>query len=148
MCSHNTTADDEKVRVWDTEDLKCERTLHSDKWGQVTTLGWIHVDTPIDDKCTVLFVGGGRGYVSLRAVPGGANLREEFKVKTFAIFDFNNAVEAQAYDRANSRLAISSHSGSVKMFFVDKSEHDDHIMGFKSVQLIFHSGVVEATVEY
>lgn len=86
--------------------------------------------------------------MSLRAAPGEANLREEFKAKTFAIFDFNDAVEAQTYDRLNSRLAISSHSGCVKMFFVDKSEQYHHIIGLKSGQLIFPSSVIETGVEY
>lgn len=37
-----------------------------------------------------------------------------------AAFDFNDAVEAQAYDPINGRLAVASHSGRIKMFNIDK----------------------------
>lgn len=80
------------------------------------------MDAPIDDKRTILFVGGGRGMVSFRAVAGVSSTREEFIPKNFPIFNFNDAVEAQAYDRIHSRLAVSSHSGLVKMFTVERSE--------------------------
>jgi len=40
--------------------------------------------------------------------------------RTCPVFTFNDAVEALAYDRLNSRLAITSHSGQVKLFGVDK----------------------------
>ena len=39
---------------------------------------------------------------------------------TCPVFTFNDAVEALAYDQLNSRLAITSHSGHVKLFDVDK----------------------------
>jgi hypothetical protein len=42
------------------------------------------------------------------------------EARTCPVFTFNDAVEALAYDRLNSRLAITSHSGHVKLFEVDK----------------------------
>ena len=42
------------------------------------------------------------------------------EARTCPVFTFNNAIEALAYDRLNSRLAITSHSGQVKLFNVDK----------------------------
>lgn len=41
-----------------------------------------------------------------------------------AAFDFNDAVEAQAYDPINGRLAVASHSGRIKMFNIDKCGED------------------------
>jgi hypothetical protein len=38
----------------------------------------------------------------------------------FTMFDFNNAVETQAYDHINSRLVVTSNSGLIKMFSVEK----------------------------
>lgn len=57
--------DDEHVRVFNTNTFECERSLHDEEWGQVTALCWIHLDTPIDAKATLLCVGSGRGIVSL-----------------------------------------------------------------------------------
>jgi len=42
------------------------------------------------------------------------------EARTCQVFTFNDAVEALAYDRLNSRLAITSHTGHVKLFDVDK----------------------------
>ena len=39
---------------------------------------------------------------------------------TSAAFEFNDAVEAMAYDRINSKLAVTSHSGDVAIYSVDK----------------------------
>lgn len=36
-------------------------------------------------------------------------------------FTHNDAVEAQAYDSLNRRLAVASHSGQIQMFNVDKA---------------------------
>jgi hypothetical protein len=42
------------------------------------------------------------------------------EARTSPVFTFNDAVEALAYDRLNSRLALTSHSGHVKLFTIDK----------------------------
>ncbi len=39
---------------------------------------------------------------------------------TSAAFEFNDAVEAMAYDRINSKLAVTSHSGDIAIYSVDK----------------------------
>lgn len=39
---------------------------------------------------------------------------------TSTAFEFNDAVEAMAYDRINSKLALTSHSGDVAIYSVDK----------------------------
>jgi hypothetical protein len=57
--------DDERVRIYDTDTLKCEKTVHSDKWGQVTALSWIYVDHPVEEKSISLCVGSGRGFVTM-----------------------------------------------------------------------------------
>jgi hypothetical protein len=38
----------------------------------------------------------------------------------FTPFDFNDAVEAQAYDPLNCRLAVASHFGQMKLFNVEQ----------------------------
>jgi hypothetical protein len=38
----------------------------------------------------------------------------------FTPFDFNDAMEAQAYDPLNRRLAVASHSGQMKLFNVEQ----------------------------
>jgi hypothetical protein len=61
----SVSGDDERVRIFNTDSLKCEKTVHSDKWGQVTALSWVHVDYPIDEKSTLLCVGSARGFVTM-----------------------------------------------------------------------------------
>lgn len=39
---------------------------------------------------------------------------------TVSIFNFNDAVEAVAYDSQNSRLVFASHSGRLKMYKIDQ----------------------------
>ncbi|KAF9472479.1 WD40 repeat-like protein [Pholiota conissans] len=109
--------DDESIHVWNTTTYKHEFSFHNDQWGQVTALAWVFIDAPIDDKCTILAVGCGRGCVCLVGVNKGRLSRD---AKTTTVFAFNDAVEAIAYDRINSKMAITSHSGQVKMFAVDK----------------------------
>lgn len=43
---------------------------------------------------------------------------------TSAAFEFNDAVEAMAYDRINSKLAVTSHSGEVAVYSVDKRKQN------------------------
>ena len=57
--------DDERVRVWNTTTFRTEITLSRKSWAQITCLTWIYVDSPVDDKCTILAVGTGRGTVTL-----------------------------------------------------------------------------------
>jgi len=57
--------DDERVQIFNMDSLKCEKTVHSEKWGQVTALTWVHVDHPIDEKSTSLCVGSARGFVTM-----------------------------------------------------------------------------------
>ena len=57
--------DDERVRIWNTETYKAEIVLSQRRWAQITCLSWIFVDVPVDNKCTILAVGTGRGTISL-----------------------------------------------------------------------------------
>jgi len=56
---------DKHVRIWNLKTLKCEQSLQSDKWGQITTLMWAMVDPPIDGPYVSICVGTGRGAVTL-----------------------------------------------------------------------------------
>jgi len=57
--------DDERVRIFNTDSLELEKTLQSDKWGQVSALSWVHVDFPVDEKSTSLCIGSARGFVTM-----------------------------------------------------------------------------------
>lgn len=62
--SQYTVGDDGCVRVWNTEDFKCEQVLHSNQWGQVTTLSWVS-EAQNDGGGASICIGTGRGVVSL-----------------------------------------------------------------------------------
>jgi WD40 repeat protein len=59
------SGDDERVRIFNTDSLTCEKMVNCEKWGQVTALTWVHVDHPIDEKSTSLCIGSARGFVTL-----------------------------------------------------------------------------------
>ena len=63
--SHCWIGDDERIRIWNLKTLKCEQSLQSDKWGQITTLTWATVDPPIDGPYVSICVGTGQGAVAL-----------------------------------------------------------------------------------
>ena len=46
------------------------------------------------------------------------------EIMTSTAFEFNDAVEAMAYDRINSKLAVTSHSGEVAVYSVDKRKRN------------------------
>ncbi|KJA13231.1 hypothetical protein HYPSUDRAFT_209716 [Hypholoma sublateritium FD-334 SS-4] len=109
--------DDAKVKIWNTTTCKLEGVLaNSGKWGQITCLTWLYIDKPIDNKSVALAVGTGRGNITLCPfIQGRPTISQS---RTFTSFDFNDAVEAMSFDRINSRLAISSHSGQIKVVTV------------------------------
>ncbi len=53
-------ADDQTVRYWDLDQGECIQVLRDERWGQITAL-----NTYDHDQSTFLFVGTGRGVVSM-----------------------------------------------------------------------------------
>jgi WD40 repeat protein len=67
--------DDECVRVWNIEDLKCEQVLYNPKWGQITTLTWISSEEPVDQRTNSVCVGTGRGSIGLFPMSNESTVR-------------------------------------------------------------------------
>ncbi|KAF8880254.1 WD40-repeat-containing domain protein, partial [Infundibulicybe gibba] len=110
-------ADDERVRVWDTKTFKCKQILQRDTWGQITTLTWLS-QPPLSEKCISVCVGTARGSISLCPM-SRSNSFSMNEANDILLFEFNDAVETQAYDPLNYRLVVASHSGVIKMFTVE-----------------------------
>lgn len=130
------SGDDECVRVWDTEDFQCQQILRGSNWGQVTALTWIDIELPVIAQNTSICIGTGRGSVCIcpmskeRKVRGyPARLQRSSDLPQWFLWNaavasspflFNDAVEAQAYDQMNLRLAVASHSGKIKLYSVER----------------------------
>lgn len=138
LLSHSTTGDDECIQVWSIDDAKCEQVLQGLKWGQVTTLGWVYGD-PDANKFLSICTRTSTGLVSLCPKAADRNVGGTHQMwlqishlcdqwflwknqVTSSVFDSNNAVEAQAYDPVNYRLAVASQSGCIKMFRIEGSD--------------------------
>ncbi|KAF8963378.1 WD40-repeat-containing domain protein [Flammula alnicola] len=120
LLSGGLLGDDEKVRIWNTETLDCSQVLENEKWGQITALIWVIRDSPTMESTVSLCVGSARGTVTLYPMSQGNKHFASKDAVTLSIFGFNDSIEAQAYDRVNSRLVLGSHSGEIKVFNVDK----------------------------
>ncbi|KAG6835247.1 hypothetical protein H0H93_003556, partial [Arthromyces matolae] len=109
--------DDDTVRVWDLSDEgRCIQSFKSSNWAQITSLEWLHCDTSPQGYVDWMSIGTGRGSHTLcpKGAEGVKFLWKE--AKTNFIFEVNDAVEAQAYDSINARLALAGHSGILKVF--------------------------------
>ncbi|KAF8867894.1 WD40-repeat-containing domain protein [Infundibulicybe gibba] len=113
--------DDGRVRVWNTETLKCEQILYSSRWGQVTTLSWVTAEpSHAEMGGASICVGTGQGGLCLCPMATGSTWFLMKNASALSVFEFNDAVEAQAYDPLNQRLVVTSHSGKIKMYLVEK----------------------------
>ncbi|KAG6884258.1 hypothetical protein C0993_012731 [Termitomyces sp. T159_Od127] len=108
--------DDDTVRIWDLTHFKCVQTLQSQNWAQITSMEWLHRDSSPDGYTDWISVGTGRGSHTLcpKATEGTKFVWTE--ASTSFPFNVNDPVESQAYDNVNSRLALASHSGILKVF--------------------------------
>ncbi|KAF8057798.1 WD40-repeat-containing domain protein [Lyophyllum atratum] len=113
--------DDGSVRVYNTDTFVCEQILHSPKWGQVTALNWLTVEPPVDEKATSVCVGTGRGRVTLCPMSKSTTWFVWKEAQTEEAFQYNDAVESQAYDSLQRRLAVASHHGTIKVYSVEQS---------------------------
>ncbi|KAF8874087.1 WD40-repeat-containing domain protein [Infundibulicybe gibba] len=110
--------DDECIRLWNMVNFKCEQTLRNERWGQVTVINWL-TQPPTGEKRSSACVGTGRGSLTICILSMNGSLLSLQESATLFPFDFNDAVETQAYDTLNHRLAVASHSGLIKMFSVE-----------------------------
>ncbi|KAK0222470.1 WD40-repeat-containing domain protein [Armillaria nabsnona] len=104
-------ADDQTVRYWDLDQGECIQVLRDERWGQITAL-----NTYDCDQSMFLFVGTGRGVVSIFPL---SNRTKEFIIQantTSAVFNMNDSIEVQALDAKNGRFVVGSHLGVVKMY--------------------------------
>ena len=124
--------DDEMLRIWNVE-AKCNYQVISDhlgRWGQITCIKWL-----LDNGTSICF-GTGRGlvlvyqrtkdtvsqYTYTRNGKMLINLQDMFKeLSSTAVVPFNEPVESMDYDRNNCRLILSSRTGMLKAFQVEKN---------------------------
>lgn len=124
--------DDEMLRIWNVE-AKCNYQVISDhlgRWGQITCIKWL------TDNGTGICFGTGRGlvlvyqrnkdavrqYTFIRSGKMLINLQDTFKeLSSTAVVPFNEPVESMDYDRNNCRLILSSRTGMLRAFQVEKN---------------------------
>ncbi|KAK0463371.1 WD40-repeat-containing domain protein [Armillaria novae-zelandiae] len=126
-------ADDQTVRYWDLDKGECIQELRDERWGQIMAL-----NTYQHDQSMFLFVGTGRGVVSIFPL---SNQTEEFitqAIATSAVFKMNNSIKVQALDVKNDRFIVSSHSGIMKMLCIDATstglEHPPNTLSTRKLQ--------------
>uniref|UniRef100_A0A8H8CE81 Uncharacterized protein n=1 Tax=Psilocybe cubensis TaxID=181762 RepID=A0A8H8CE81_PSICU len=113
--------DDETVYVLDTKTGECIQTLEDDNWGQITTVVWGQQELPNRENGVVLCIGTGRGCLALVALDYDATEPFPVGANTSPVFAFNDSVEKMAFDKLNNRLAVTSHSGEIKVFAVNNT---------------------------
>jgi hypothetical protein len=126
--------DDEMLRVWNVEAKRNYQVIsdHLGRWGQITCIKWL------TDNGTGICFGTGRGlvlvyqrtkntvsrYTYTRNGKMLINLQDPdtFKeLSSTAVVPFNEPVESMDYDRNNCRLILSSRTGILKAFKVEKN---------------------------
>ncbi|KAK0219420.1 WD40-repeat-containing domain protein [Armillaria nabsnona] len=115
--------DDQTVRCWDLRTGTCCQTVKDHRWGQVVAIDIMNDAGPNDSLPAVLFVGTGRGIVSLipmsKRMPGIQSFLQEFNTQHVTTIEmFADSVEAQALDPINRRFAVASYAGTVKVYLI------------------------------
>ncbi|KIM35109.1 hypothetical protein M413DRAFT_14714 [Hebeloma cylindrosporum] len=107
--------DDQKVRVWDISCKQIYQVIGDDleRWGQITCVLWL--TTTSDTIC----FGTARGLVLIYQRTKEADQFKE--VSSTAVLPFNEPVEGMDYDRSKGRLALTSHTGRIKLFQIEKN---------------------------
>ncbi|KAK0505538.1 WD40-repeat-containing domain protein [Armillaria luteobubalina] len=112
--------DDRFVRLWNVDTGECLQSLTNEYWGQVTALSLYEPDPANSADTTLLFVGTGRGNVTVFPLSTMGQSFNGYAGVTTNLFSTNDSVESQALDVVNHRFIVGSHQGFVKMFdFVD-----------------------------
>jgi WD40 repeat protein len=127
--------DDEKLRIWDINAKRSHQVISDEleRWGQVTCVKWL---PGISNNGEVLCFGTGRGLVLiyhwLKEAVCIYNKVEARNILTIeqnsfkelsntSVLPFNEPVESMDYDKNKSRLALSSHTGKIKVFHLEKN---------------------------
>lgn len=134
--------DDEKLRLWDLTRKQVHQVIEDDlgRWGQITCAQWLAGVSEFGDT---LCFGTGRGLLLIyqrtkEAVCRHASIyfktvftskQDTFKeLSSTAVLPFNEPVEAIDYDKNKRRLVLSSHTGKIKLFHVEKNGTNDHFL--------------------
>lgn len=104
-----------------------------ERWGQVTCIQWLH---GFSENCRVISFGTGRGFFLIYQQAKGVvsfileeNLLNSLmlsqgvfkELSSMAVLPFNEPVEAFDFDRNKCRIVLSSHTGKIKLFQVEKN---------------------------
>jgi len=111
-------ADDEKVRIWDVERKKPYQVIcdELERWGQITCIQWLH---GFSENSLAMCFGTGRGlFLIYQQAKDAATFKQ---LSSTAVLPFNEPVEAMDYDSDKCRLVLTSHSGRIKLFQVEKN---------------------------
>ncbi|KAK0220279.1 WD40-repeat-containing domain protein [Armillaria fumosa] len=111
--------DDQVVRYWDLTTGTCVQSIYDRAWGQVTAIDIVEDERPSAPTPTILFIGTGRGIVSIIAM---SRIIPEFNAqKKVSVAVFDSPVESQAIDTINNRFAVSSRTGTIRIYAVQNS---------------------------
>ncbi|KAJ7153146.1 WD40-repeat-containing domain protein [Mycena crocata] len=106
-------SDDQYLRIWDVHTACCRQEVTDHAWGQVTNLSLL--DSPATQQ-PVMFIGTGRGLVSVQLFTRGNMQLARRTATSVRAFELNDSIECQALDPFNSRFAVGSHRGHIKMY--------------------------------
>jgi len=111
-------ADDEKVRIWDVERKKLHQVISDEleRWGQITCTQWLY---RFSENSLAICFGTGRGLFLIYQQAKHANTFKQFS--STAVLPFNEPVEAMDFDSGNCKLVLTSHTGKIKLFQVEKN---------------------------
>ncbi|KAJ6560211.1 WD40-repeat-containing domain protein [Mycena capillaripes] len=105
--------DDQVLRIWDVRSGDCQQELNDASWGQITNL------SSLDNVAGLsLFVGTGRGVVSVFPWNTRAKQFTDQSRTSFNVFELDVPVESQCVDPIGSRFAAASRSGQIRMYSV------------------------------
>ena len=121
------------MRLWDVAGQVCLQLLQrpTGGWGQITCLSWLAADSGQDNDG--LCCGTGQGLIivfrrignsvsSKSSITNVLLLCQQIKMKeassTRAFYE-GDPVEAIAYDPTGRRLLVSSHYGTIRMYYFD-----------------------------
>jgi WD40 repeat protein len=126
--------DDEMLRIWNVEAKRSHQVIsdHLGRWGQITCIKWLSGNS---ENGNVICFGTGRGLVLVYQRTKDTvsqytytqewkmliNLQDTFKeLSSTTVLPFNEPVESMDYDRNECRLILSSRTGKVKAYQVEK----------------------------
>ncbi|KAG6905967.1 hypothetical protein DXG01_016610 [Tephrocybe rancida] len=107
---------DGSVRIWNCTTFQCEQLLQNEHWGVITSLAYLNVEPPVERLADALCIGSARGTLTLCPKALDSQWFVKKDSVTEPAFQFNDSVEALAFDPLNKRLFVASHSGQLRMY--------------------------------